>query len=33
MAEPRYQLIRQPLDIWVGEAVRKCRRALRDEHC
>lgn len=29
--EPRYQLIRQPLDIWVGEAVRKCRRALRDD--
>ena len=31
--EPRYQLIRQPLDIWVGEAVRKCRRALRDDDC
>lgn len=30
-AEPKYKLVHQPLDIWVGEAVRKCRRALRDD--
>lgn len=29
--ELRYSLIRQPLDIWVGEAIRKCRPHLRDE--
>jgi len=31
LAEPRYALIRQPLDIWCGEAVRKCRRAISDD--
>lgn len=29
--EIRYSLIRQPLDIWVGEAMRKCRPFLREE--
>jgi hypothetical protein len=30
-AEPKYAVLRQPLDIWVGEAVRKCARLLRDQ--
>jgi len=30
-AEPKYALVRQPLDIWAGEAIRKCSRALRDD--
>jgi hypothetical protein len=30
-AEPKYAVLRQPLDIWAGEAIRKCRRVLRDE--
>jgi hypothetical protein len=29
--ELRYSLIRQPLDIWAGEAMRKCRPFLRDD--
>jgi len=29
--EPKYALVRQPLDIWAGEAVRKCRKVLQDE--
>jgi len=31
LAAPKYALVRQPLDIWVGEAVRKCWRLLGDE--
>lgn len=30
-AEPKYAVLRQPLDIWAGEAMRKCARVLRDD--
>jgi len=31
LAEPRYAAIRLPLDYWVSEAIRKCRRAISDD--